>query len=1210
MASEYENGIIPLSLGLDLRSNRLLGQPGSLRNCLNREVIDSIGLKRIDGFEPYDGKATPAITDFFYIDNLNSWAGDLDVEFPANSLLTIYLGSDVPFGKVLATETLDDFPSVGQTTSRIYYSRLNRDLEPTTSDSVPGTINQFEVTTAPTAGTTLGDAPTSVVSISEHAATLRSDIGDLPDTPIGLHWFRDRLYSVVTDSALHFTSGGTTEPLANYYIRGATSGTIARILNVQLGTGTWAGGDAAGLIEYRIVSGTGFTGTEVIQYSNDVAFGSTLSADICNRSSGGTLTSDYASLWQSRTERQAVEESADPGWEWIDHGFTFNYTDGTSDIGRFTKVEKSSDNNFTYDEDDDYGESVEVYNGSHVVGSEFSPGTWPIVISTARVDEGYPGWKTSASLVAWATDDELNTAVQEAAGAAYANLYYQGGVQSQLPFGASGGYLLAEDKTILGPSGTAPATVGTETFATDFLSGQARAPMIFKDLSAVTASIPEGSLITGVEVEVSYGSQHYAEGSFQADRNGTNGADISVNTVNWVKDAIAWEAAFVTVDSATQSTLLGTAQRDPILILDGASMQEAIAAGATEDTFRIAGSLTSQTATIGSSTNAFGLDNFSRSDLLDTQMGLALYGQFTASPFYPLTGGLIQHNTSLYENVYGSIRLTVDRVRIRFYYTTPSARYYARSSGTEICSVDLVYFVNSDGSLTAGTGEGEWQVTNVQTVDGTKRSVETGDTVHVSEADAITGANPILTAADNMIYNGLPSITRINTANSRYQFISANFYAREDWDGIYGASGADRGFSFSAFDADGAGGTEPYFISISTNTADRDEDKPRHVVYHHGSLIFGFSGGKVACSVSGLPENFSGEDGAAELGVGDHLTGLLSLPGETLAVYCEGSIHSFLGADPLTFQPRTISPRTGAIEYTPVNIGIPVHCDSRGVTTLEQSDKYGDFVGERLSSAITPWIAKRMLMSDTLFSTENGNGIVCAVPVRTNNQLRLFFKDGYVLCMTINPGAPPAFTYLRYFLDQEGATADDLLDATQSQKFLVPIASSSEIDHYGQEKIHISHFSNLSTVSSNFVYELNSGWGFAGKYIPEFYTVDFIYRDPFTNNNVKHVAIDGLTTGVGSSLINTAEDYQTDSNGEVLFNTTSVDISLPRVPFARLRQDPLPVSRNVAVAARGRAIAFKVKGAYLSGEGVDVPVPSDIHQVLLMQYPIGGAPFV
>ena len=51
-----------------------------------------------------------------------------------------------------------------------------------------------------------------------------------------------------------FSGGGTTEILAGATIKGATSGATAKVKQVLLYSGSWAGGDAAGFLE--LVEGT------------------------------------------------------------------------------------------------------------------------------------------------------------------------------------------------------------------------------------------------------------------------------------------------------------------------------------------------------------------------------------------------------------------------------------------------------------------------------------------------------------------------------------------------------------------------------------------------------------------------------------------------------------------------------------------------------------------------------------------------------------------------------------------------------------------------------------------------------------------------------------------------------------------------------------------------------------------------------------------
>ena len=69
-------------------------------------------------------------------------------------------------------------------------------------------------------------------------------LGDLIEAMVGIVW------------TLSFTSGGTTEIEVGDTIEGATSGATAYVAGVSVNTGSWAGGDAAGTLTLRRVTGT------------------------------------------------------------------------------------------------------------------------------------------------------------------------------------------------------------------------------------------------------------------------------------------------------------------------------------------------------------------------------------------------------------------------------------------------------------------------------------------------------------------------------------------------------------------------------------------------------------------------------------------------------------------------------------------------------------------------------------------------------------------------------------------------------------------------------------------------------------------------------------------------------------------------------------------------------------------------------------------
>lgn len=59
--------------------------------------------------------------------------------------------------------------------------------------------------------------------------------------------------------SIAFTGGGTAEPLPGCLLTGASSGASAYIIGVQLDSGTWAGGDAAGTLALSgLTGGTAF----------------------------------------------------------------------------------------------------------------------------------------------------------------------------------------------------------------------------------------------------------------------------------------------------------------------------------------------------------------------------------------------------------------------------------------------------------------------------------------------------------------------------------------------------------------------------------------------------------------------------------------------------------------------------------------------------------------------------------------------------------------------------------------------------------------------------------------------------------------------------------------------------------------------------------------------------------------------------------------
>lgn len=1216
---EYDQFV--LNGGLDLTSPKLLVEKGTLLDCSNREVVDLIGYKTIDGFDRFDGQAI-AGTEFWYI-SASSVGGTFATDFAAGELLiTTSLDANKVFGKSVGTATINSNPS-------IVYIRLDETYEPQIGDNV-ATYNDTGLTfsnllkPAKWSSQSSEDASEVVTSYNTYNATLRSRVGSIlpevylgqPAVVDGLHWFNDRLYAVSTDITLNFEqTDGTDIIYPNYILDKSPSVFKLRVLDVQVLSGSFAGGDATGIIQAELQTGSidvdpleEYSGVTVTAPSG---IGTQLTLTGFSQDANGNIP-QYASFWQAKSEQQSIDEHngvTNIGWNRIDHGWEFGFEEGYASSGDLVKVSRSRDNNFSYSTSsvaDNFPQ--EAYNGMNVIGSAFAPNSRQPL--GQLVELGTPGWKSSASSSVFATDEALNTAIGATGGTtAYANIWYS--YTAQL-----GNKLYARDKDVLGPAnvGSIGTSIGSEavpavgavTLDSDWYSTQARAPILLKNFSAAAVQIPEGAVISGINVAVAYTSRHWAAGRFQYGR--ITNTTFRDNILTAVNNITGFAAQVVEVGTATDSTSYGQQQFTALTLeTDTAdytvgSSGSASSGSQTHEMAQTA-ALTGLTTNIGGSGNTFGLKDLSREFWINEDIGIAVYGQIIASPAFASNVHLYTPSgtATIPEVIEGQIRLNVDSIKVTFYYTVPSARYFVGDGASptpNVCSIDVVYTLTTDGTWESRTAEGTIQGTNLDPdLSGAKLRIATGDKLYLTLADAVADASfangtSIANVTSNMTYNGLPSFQKLLNAKSRYEFITANFYADESWDGIYGVSGAGRAFSLYTYDADDDGTNENYFINITTNTEDTTGDTPRHIAFHHNALALSMPSGVVRLSVQGEPENFDGILGAAEIGVGDKVTGLLSMKGYTLGVFCENSIWGIAGTDADNYSTQVLAPYTGAIEYTIVDMGIPVYCDSRGISTLEQSEKYGNFLGQRLSAKVSPFIIPRMVRDNGDFT---GTGVVCAIPVRSKNQYRLFFRDGVCLVMTMNPDGTPSFTKSNYYVDQD--------EFAETTFYVVPFAWSSQTDDKGRERIHFSHYSPKSGIgaqSGAFVYEMDVGWSFAGNFIPAFYTVNWFNRNPFLFSTIRNLRIDGLTKGYSSCKVYCAKDYDT------TFSTNGVDISLPRSTASAYSLDFFPTSNMAHIAERGRSLSIKVVNEIPSGETITDPIPPDIHQIGLIQYGPGG----
>lgn len=229
------------------------------------------------------------------------------------------------------------------------------------------------------------------------------------------------------------------------------------------------------------------------------------------------------------------------------------------------------------------------------------------------------------------------------------------------------------------------------------------------------------------------------------------------------------------------------------------------------------------------------------------------------------------------------------------------------------------------------------------------------------------------TGGGSLTLSGAQSAITLATGG-RFETVTHNFTGSTATKRVYGCDGVNRGWEFDP--------TNDLFVPISTGMS---TDTPKFVAVHKNRLFFSFRGSLQFSSV-GLPYMWTALTGAAEIGVGDEITGFLSLPGDNatsaLAVYSRNSTHILYGSTSTDFQMVAFAPEAGAVAYTAKWIGGGFALDDRGVVSLSATQAFGNFVSATISQIIQPRIdAKRGLA-------------VAATISRSRNQYRVYFTDG------------------------------------------------------------------------------------------------------------------------------------------------------------------------------------------------------------------------
>lgn len=511
------------------------------------------------------------------------------------------------------------------------------------------------------------------------------------------------------------------------------------------------------------------------------------------------------------------------------------------------------------------------------------------------------------------------------------------------------------------------------------------------------------------------------------------------------------------------------------------------------------------------------------------------------------------------------------------------------SDGTSTVKVKVSNWVaeDLDGSWVEGTKKARLQLSYDSRVSGNAWVPGAGWSVY-SDATLASGAK-VGELSGDLSLGKLAGTGAIRASGTRYQWGTYNFYAREDMYEMYGTNGVYRAFW----------ATPESWGNIYTQ--DNDElDNPKYLSMHARSILaLGFADGSVMLSVPGLPYSYLGVDGAAEMATGDRITGLLEAAGNSTLVFGKRSIGRIVGTSIENYSQATVVPNAGAYDYTCVNVGgQPVFTDPAGISTLEQSSAYGDFVGQRSSFKISTWLTPKLIPGTD--SIELG-GVACAMPCREKMQYRLFLNSGEVvsLCFSSEGAKPMISSYA--IQDVPGATS-----------VRVPLAWTSEVADSGKEMMFVVWDKALSeqgydgTVGSipsdKLAYRLDYGWGFDGRMMRHYIVLAHTFMsNGMVNGTVTQMRLYGQGYGVATLNIKSSS---VERDFDMEFNDYNQDISLPaRQEHFYDRMDN--VTNIVDHANWGLGTKFRIGGTIAEGSPVTEPAYSA--QVIVLTLDTTGA---
>jgi hypothetical protein len=396
---------------------------------------------------------------------------------------------------------------------------------------------------------------------------------------------------------------------------------------------------------------------------------------------------------------------------------------------------------------------------------------------------------------------------------------------------------------------------------------------------------------------------------------------------------------------------------------------------------------------------------------LMTRVGVQVIATLTAHGY--VTGQYVTIANVTQAQYNGTFQILVNDADSFTYYPLTDPAANPTTAGTitatrnAVASANAVWYYKDKGDWTTNDASGILTIYDVNLPE----QVKAGQQIR-SSANGAGTLYALTSGAAERVY--LPSSKDLVRNGSKYEWLVANFTRSVVFEQLFLANGAGPAMSFDG----------KYAIRIRTGLS-KALDRPRHLAEHNFQLALGYSFGDVGFSDLGYAESFSAVFGGASpaslnpdfaggsttVSVADPVFGMLRLPEQSLAVFCENSIRRITGSGGV-FTEQVVRAGHGIIEYTARNVnGMVCFTDTLGTMLLRPTDLFGQLLPQYVSAPVAE------ILSESEMSSLSGPRPrpMFAMPFNNRNQYRLYFNDGSYLAMTmVGPEMEPQFWIGQY----------------------------------------------------------------------------------------------------------------------------------------------------------------------------------------------------